>query len=85
LLDIALVLENDYFSYARERSLHDQQKRHGILFNDVAVLMVQHSIPEEKALAQLKHKILEADKQHTLELERYVQERSLSKNYRSTL
>lgn len=68
-LEVAMALTNDYFSYPKEKALHPLHNVPGNIFNAVPILMAQHAISEDDALALIKHKIIEAEEKHRVELE----------------
>ena len=63
-LEIAMALTNDYFSYPKEKALHPLHNVSGNIFNAVPILMAEHAISEDDALALLKQKIIEAEEEH---------------------
>ncbi|KAE8135063.1 isoprenoid synthase domain-containing protein [Aspergillus pseudotamarii] len=79
-LQIAMVLSNDYFSYKKDKLLHERQERQGIVYNAVAIVAEQDSLTEEKALKSIQDKILQAELTHHKELENLKQNGSWSQN-----
>ncbi|PGH00565.1 hypothetical protein AJ79_08168 [Helicocarpus griseus UAMH5409] len=79
-LQVAMVLTNDYFSYAKEKALHQLQNRPGTISSAVVVLMKENNMSEDEARSLLKKKILEAEDLHRVELERLEQSGSLPQN-----
>ncbi|KFY29535.1 hypothetical protein V493_02301 [Pseudogymnoascus sp. VKM F-4281 (FW-2241)] len=63
-LEVAMALTNDYFSYHKEKALHSLHNVPGDIFNAVPIIMAQHGILEDDALALLKQKIIEAEEDH---------------------
>ncbi|KFX96691.1 hypothetical protein O988_05211 [Pseudogymnoascus sp. VKM F-3808] len=81
-LEVAMVLTNDYFSYPKEKALHPLQDPPGALFNAVPILMVEHGISEDDALALVKQMVIEAEQEHGMLLEELEQEGGLSTDLR---
>src|SRR5438105_10297714 len=77
-LEVAFALTNDYFSYPKEKALHPLHNPRGTFFNAVPILMVQHEISEDDALACLKQLILEAEEEHRVEVAKLEQKGPLS-------
>lgn len=63
-LEVAMALTNDYFSYHKEKALHSLHNVPGDIFNAVPIIMAQHGISEDDALALVKQKIIEAEEDH---------------------
>lgn len=78
-LEVAMTLTNDYFSYPKEKVAHSKRNVSGNMFNAVPILMAQHAISENDALAFLKQKILEAEDEHRVELGELEQKGPLSR------
>ncbi|KAE8363230.1 isoprenoid synthase domain-containing protein [Aspergillus caelatus] len=68
-LHIFMALSNDYFSYKKEKFLHERQERPGIVYNAVAIVAEQDSLTEEQALKLIRDKIIQAELTHHEELE----------------
>jgi ophiobolin F synthase len=71
-LEVAMALTNDYFSYPKEKALPPHNGPRNIV-NAVPILMAQYAISEDDALALIKQKILEAEEEHRVELEKLEQ------------
>lgn len=79
-LEVAMVLTNDYFSYPKEKALHPLQDSPGALFNAVPILMAEHEISEDDALALVKQMVIEAEQEHGVLLEELEREGGLSRD-----